>query len=381
MRRFLYHKSKEQNFLTLNELSNYSKSIKENKFPYFDIKYRSRYGDINFLKNSILFNDNNKQRIHVSDWLMFNKYNVEQSKIERILSNIKFNSNDNSYHIDKWKYTERNESYFDRPYHIEYDDNIDISKFKLISTDEEKRLASRAIIQIMNETPESMRNNYNYNSIGEWYFDNDLLLQYRTMNEKLDNIDTHIEQDNYFVNIDNLMTQKELDDIFDYNCKINNIEFYVGDSNIKHDIDNIEQKKLYLQNYEPKINNSIIDLTSYAKIYGNLKCKKFIDALNSIIKYRFNCKNIPSEILLSNMFNNIYHYGLGCFDTKNKEKITVQEARDILNDRKYFDYLYGKALKFDFEDYPIVDYRRFDDYNGKGKFIEIISLISNTIYM
>jgi hypothetical protein len=72
--------------------------------PKYDLKYRSRYFNRNIF-NSNYFNIYGKycQSIYMSDYIMFNKFNVPFYKLEKYLSfcKIKYHDN-NTIQIDGW---------------------------------------------------------------------------------------------------------------------------------------------------------------------------------------------------------------------------------------------------------------------------------------
>ena len=71
-----------------------------------------------------------------------------------------------------------------------------------------------------------------------------------------------------------------------------------------------------------------------------------------------------AEVLCA-LYNNAQCRGLGALHYKN-EDLTVQEARKLLNNTTYFDYLFGRVLKIDLKDDKGFKEWLYDRDNGEG---------------
>ena len=174
---------------------NYKNNIKKTmKTPEYDLLYRSRYSNnLSGLSDGYIniFNKSN-QTIVMSDFLIFNKnYNIDFLDIDRLLPycKIKVYSNE-KYILDGWHYNSM-EFYSDFGNRTIKFDMSEYQNMELIKTEEEKRLAVKALIMIMNEIPEEEINLHNYYTISAWYtYYNEKLSSY---NNNLSNLQNNIE--------------------------------------------------------------------------------------------------------------------------------------------------------------------------------------------
>lgn len=163
----------------LDDLSNNSIN------PIFNKVWRSRFGNIDPIYLGYLKNMNN---IYVSDYIMFNQNcKLSLDMVDRILPYIKFKKIDSkTIQIDRWIYKINGVFVVDsdRPnYNITWSNN-ELSPDEFIKTDEDKWLVVRAMLQIMNDTPDEYVNFNSYHIIGHWYNKNDSWLVYWEVNNR-----------------------------------------------------------------------------------------------------------------------------------------------------------------------------------------------------
>jgi hypothetical protein len=390
---------KEWEYMTKDILENHKKTLEEttDKPHYVDITYRSRYTNVRIHDNNkfifIFCRQHNK--VIMADYLMFNKYyNVSYDVLERLLGyckiSFKYGYTSSVNKIDGWIFETH---YNGLPgnglpgYHIKYD-NSDYDELPFVKTDEEKRLTVRLLIQVMNETPEEYVNLHNYNVICQWYRNNDIYLSsYNTnifqleRNKKDDNNleKNEIPENELILQLDDKVTNKEIIYILESEMKYGKNDIYELGITDKEDIVNIDLNDMV------EINTKQLDLRRYYKENGYIKTKTVLDQLQNMIKYRINCNNylkhnqekITKAELLTALYNSCMAYGMGVLVHTDK-KLTIDNAENLLKKKSYFDYENGIALKISFREFPIMDFQRFDKYNGDGQFMNCIYDICNS---
>lgn len=370
--------------------------------PIFDKVYRSRFGDINPFK---LYFPTNMTEIYISDYIMFNKNCVITiDLVDRILPYIKFKKNDDdSYQLDRWLFEEKgfyNEGSNEPNYTIKYleEDTIDIDYVK---NEEEKRLIVRAMLQIMNETPNEYLNFNSYQVIGNWYskYDNWLsswvpnTQQY--FNEK--NINP-LKAEELIIDLNGRLEINTLVEIL-YSCaeyggddlnktsiKYNNKFTNIIDSVLHQYNKSFKSgdyiKKISDATINTKLDYNQIDLNNYLTLNGEERTRNVIDKINHAVNYKYNFNNViktdgskitKSELLCA-MYNTRLPYGMGWIEAIEKFKsddkyqtLEPKEAKKILIEKKdYIDYLFGVPIKTSFKSFPIIDYRKYNGYDNDG---------------
>jgi len=362
------------------------------KTPEFDITYRSRYSNVKItgdFDNLHLFGKENN-KVFMADYLMFNKfYNLDYNLVDRLLPYCKIRTiDDYTYKVDGWILTF---NAYGRPsYRITYD-NSDYDETEFIKTEKEKRLAVRLFVQVMNETPEEFVNFNNYQVIAEWYRENDNTLDSYNQNMFLYNEykKNKKEENNSFsreelvISLDDKITKEKLVDVLICNRK-----------NGKNDVleMGLSENLSIVDNYEKMIaDTKQLNLTDYYEKNGYSRTKSVIDSIKHTIKYRVNCDNylkqdgskITKAELFATLYNSCMAFGMGIMENDDRS-LSIDEAEKILKShRNYFDYYNGVAIKMCFNTFPIIDYQRFDKYNGNGKFMECllkIQCVDKSIY-
>ena len=79
--------------------------------------------------------------------------------------------------------------------------------------------------------------------------------------------------------------------------------------------------------------------------------------------------------VLAALYNNSHPQGLG-FIQYNSEPMTVEQARELLKDTTYFDYLEGRVMKIDLSG-DSVSTCGYNEYNGNGAAERVISHCHN----
>jgi hypothetical protein len=146
--------------------------ISQHKFSnqIFDKVYRSRFSNIDSFSNGY---PKNMTEVYISDYIMFNpNCTITIDLVDRILPYIKFKKiSNNSYQLDRWLFEEKG-FYYDGTnipnYTIKYLDE-DTKEMDYVKYEEDKWLIVRAMLQIMNETPNEYLNFNSYQVIGNWY--------------------------------------------------------------------------------------------------------------------------------------------------------------------------------------------------------------------
>ena len=406
-----------------------SKNIKssESTNPIFDKIWRSRFGNIDPINSRGLSGyPKNMDKIYVSDYIMFNpNCKLTFDQVDRILPYIKFKKIDsNTVQIDRWIFKEK--GFFlvgsDRPnYDITYS-NEELKPDEFVKTEEDKWLVVRAMLQIMNDTPDEFVNFNSYQIIGHWYNKNDSWLVSWPLNNynknDYDSNSNKLTKSELIINLDGKLEKDELINmLYDYaingGIDLQNTGIIFDKKNFTS-ITSIIMKELSGKIFnkdgnkdgnkinsiaDAKINTvidlNILDLTEYLKANGEEKTRQLIEDINQRIKYKFNCANITKPDgkkitkfdLLARMYNLSLPFGMGIVsqvekintDKKNltmsssdAEKLFFSEINSYGNKSEYFDYIHGISIKTDFSSFPIIYYRGFEKYNGSGSFIRCI---------
>ena len=370
----------------------YLESSKKSTFsnPIFDKTWRSRFGDIH------PFNDGyprNTKDVYMSDYIMFNpNCNITIDTVDRVLPYCKFKQIDHdTCQIDKWIYKEKGFFIVDSTfpnYDITLSDE-DTSEMDFIKTEEEKRLAVRAFLAIMHETPDEYTNFNSYNVIGNWYVNNDSWLVCWNINNYVEPAEKikQLKTSDCIINLDGKLTRNELIDILYSYAKFGESDLIkTGLKYKKPEIfyDNITDDnvtKINDADIHVLLNLKQINISEYLKCNGNERTTDLINAINRQIKTRFNCTNVNISItkgeLLAKMYNVSLPMGLGVLNADDKI-MTFEEAEQILKENNdYIGYLKGVPIKTHFGLFPIIDYYKFDDYHRPGKFKKCIESFSN----
>ena len=134
-----------------------------------------------------IYEEGGRQNWIISDLIMLNKsFNLTKENVEQYLGMCRYKNMGNRVQIDGWVYSNNIASTCDDSlprYTISYNDN-DMNKIPLGSTDYDKLIIAKYLIQIMNEIPPEELNFNNYHKIGEWYVKNDLQIQMSNLEMK-----------------------------------------------------------------------------------------------------------------------------------------------------------------------------------------------------
>ena len=97
---------------------------------------------------------------------------------------------------------------------------------------------------------------------------------------------------------------------------------------------------------------------------------------------------LTKEKLLAHIVNSIEPKRMGWFQYDGKIK-TEKDVKDYFNSTSnefwkkqetYVDYCYGRGIKINFNTFPEIDPREFDEMHGKNKLKNIIDLLENDNY-
>ena len=388
--------------------------------PIFDKVLRSRFGNIEPIESGY---PKNMNQIYVSDYIMFNpNCKLTFDKVDRILPYIKFKKIDsNTIQIDKWIF--KSNGFFidgsDRPNYEITMSGKELKPDEFVKTEEDKWLVVRAMLQIMNDTPDEFVNFNSYQIIGHWYNKNDSWLVSWVPNNYSNesNSDTNynkLTKSELVINLSNKLEKTELinmlydhainggKDLQNTGIKFDNNTFSSITQKVMKELCTtaIYKEGIFVDNIsDAKINTVIdlntLDLTEYLKVNGEDKTRQLIININNRIQYRFNCENITKpdgtqitkSDLLARMYNLSLPFGMGLIAQTEKIKsdekntiMTISDADKLLNEQinfnriksSYFDYVHGIPIKMDLSSFPIVNYRQFEKYNGTGSFNKCI---------
>jgi len=83
---------------------------------------------------------------------------------------------------------------------------------------------------------------------------------------------------------------------------------------------------------------------------------------------KINLKGIDKAVILAKLYNNSKVQGMGFLQAQSGD-MTTEQARDLLKESTYFDYLHGKIMKVDLSG-DSFDPWLYDRDNGKGSAIK-----------
>lgn len=90
---------------------------------------------------------------------------------------------------------------------------------------------------------------------------------------------------------------------------------------------------------------------------------------------RIDIRGIPRERVLAALFNGSFQQGMGGLDARGRAQLTEEDARAMLAEDTYFDYVRGRVLKVDLRDPESFDSRLYDRDCGEGAAARIIAQI------
>jgi len=355
-----------------------------------------------------IFGPNSTQRLVMSDYIMFNKScELTLELVDRFLPycKFKFNSHEN-YQIDGWSYScpgfyivESRKPHYSIKFSM---DNYD--QLKLLTSEEEKRLAVRAMIQIMNECDVEQINLENYYVISEWYYLNDHLIN--SYESNISHINSNpmasitTESNSMIVLINGLATKEEIVKIL-YSNAVNgsrdcniifgmDVPYFSGlkSSTIEKNLSQIDLsskvENIGLAKINTHINSQQIDLHEYCEINGLVRTGQVIEQIKHLTKHRITMDDwveidssqpINKYKLISELHNKLKPYGMGMF-AHATTIISELKVQKMYEDKNYVDYLNGIAIKLDLSIYPILDIKKFEDRNGS--FVKYLTMFAKS---
>jgi len=368
-------------------LDNQKKNAELLENPNYDLKYRSRYFNRNiFISNIFYIYGSNNQSLYMSDYIMFNKFNIPFYKLERYISfcKIKYHS-ENKFQIDGWIIEQDNYDYKNTK--ILYDDS-NLDELKLCANDSDYYDVIKNLKIIMDFTPTECINYHNYYVLNEWCVQiysfiskakNELFIKDKNNNVKFD-----LTDDNLHININKRISLDVLFKIL-YTHSINGIcdlyeMFGYHENELQKSIKNHTLIKEYKNSpIHVVINNESIDLKKYLKFNGIQRTYTCIKNINDELKNKYYCENISKEELLCELYNSQTPFGMGIFQSCDKT-LTIEDTTKILSNSDFIDYLHGVAIKINFNNFPIIDYEKFESRNGTGIFLKCIENIKNRTF-
>ena len=186
---------KKQNYFNHRSCNEHSckwpyqmKPFLSKQYNSYPLLWKSRCEKFNTSRiHNPIYEEDGRQNWIISDLIMLNKsFNLTKENVERYLGMCRYKNMDNHVQIDRWVYSNNISSSCDDSlprYTISYNDN-NMNKIPLGSTDYDKLMVAKYLIQIMNEIPPEELNFNNYHKIGEWYVKNDLLIQMSNLEMK-----------------------------------------------------------------------------------------------------------------------------------------------------------------------------------------------------
>lgn len=377
--REITNEGKAWEYMTKDVIESHKKTMQESILnPSNDVIFRSRFSGVEIADSYKYLNifGSKNHKVIMADYVMFNPhFLLDYHMVDRLLPycKIKF-IDDYTYKVDGWIFQSLFYVSYGKPqYKITYDMS-DYDDMELVKTEEEKRQVVRLLIQVMNETPEEYVNLNNYNVIKEWYDKNDNYINsYNTNLYKLGEYKKNKELEN------NVMSEDELIIMLDDKVTTDELKTVLLDYVKGGVLDTLEiglKISTETMEYQVEINTKQVDLKNFYEMNGYVRTRKVIDSLNRTIKHRINCDNLPEKItkgeLLAALYNCCNPCGMGILQSDDNT-LTVEEATKILERTNYIDYLKGVGMKIHFEKFPIMEFERFDKYNGQGKFMDCIN--------
>lgn len=384
------------------ELHKYKKNIELSLTnPNLDLIYRSRYDDINPILSGFIkvYNESGIQSVVISDLIMFNKnFYLKLNMVDRLLPYCKFaydETNHETYQLDGWvysclgSYTEgSNKPHYSIKFNMESYRSMD-----LLVSEEEKRLAVRAMIQIMNECDIQDINLNSYYVISEWYRLNDSMINsYNTNLYEMEEFKQSKKLDESQVpivfNTNQLLTSKEIiNTMYSHAINGSNDQYSIYGKTKPIEWNKIDiTKPIRLVNGcmigIDLTNTNSVDLSQFLQLNGLRRTGQVIERFKHMIKTRVNMNNyvnldgstISAPELLVELHNNLLPTGMNILQLiTNPVKPTIETAKNFLNKSSgYIDYWNGIAFKIYWIDYPILDIGKFESRHGDGSFAKCL---------
>jgi hypothetical protein len=352
------------------------------------------------------------KQISVLDLLVFNKfYDVSYEDVGWIINWCDFkwieSYTGETFVVDGWYFDRIMYSEPNRPnYKIKYEDSsiksnlTNLTNLNKYIGDEEKRNIIRFSIQLGNESPDKYINFNNYYILSicenhlDSYFQSTRMFRakikyYNQELEKTNKIKLNPEQ--LIIKLDNKLKKEEIIDYLNYFSEFGqktNYDLLLKETKnfAKTDfkkyldlefIDCIKDAQI-----NTLLNLDSIDLTGFYELNGKKNTLKLINNINNQIKYRYNVhftkksnnELISKEELLAGMYNIAGPTGMGVLQYNDKT-MGLEQAKKMLENTNYFDYLNGVRMKTSFVLFPIIDYERYDKSQGEGTFMSVINNI------
>lgn len=90
------------------------------------------------------------------------------------------------------------------------------------------------------------------------------------------------------------------------------------------------------------------------------------------------CTGLAKEEVLAHLYNNAKSVGMGYLQAKT-EPMSIHEAHTQLSTNSRFDYLHGRPLKINFDQYPYLTSHLYDrDQGGTGTMARLIDELRST---
>lgn len=83
------------------------------------------------------------------------------------------------------------------------------------------------------------------------------------------------------------------------------------------------------------------------------------------------CTGLDKAEVLAGLYNRSSPLGMGIYQARSGI-MTKKEAEKLLEERDDFDYLYGRPVKTDFSNYPILRENMYDRDQGEGAMQRVI---------
>lgn len=265
-------------------------SLRSVKNLNMNIIWRSRYGYFNLTnKNSqYKINGTYDQNICVSDWLMFNKFNINIDDVDRILSLCKFLQHNNKcIQVDAWIFTQNKYDY-----DIKYDYS-NIVSMNFVDNDIDKLQVAQTLIKIMNNCMDDKINKNNYDILGMWHEKNKKIINlYKTekfllYEQHKKNKDKHV--DSCVININNKLTHNEILEIlytFAKNGSIDQSDFSSNTYALDQITDDKFVDKIQEANIKTFIGTDQINLLDYLEYNGDIRTYDAISQIMNNIKLK-----------------------------------------------------------------------------------------------
>ena len=363
----------------------------------FDKTYRSRFGNIVINKYP-----KNADQIYMSDYIMFNKNcSISLNTVDKFLGYVKFSSGEytsnNIIHFDRWIFTQYDSTDKIPDFSVRFtkDDSV-VEDYDWIKSDYDKMLIVKAMIKIMNETPPQYVNFNSYWVLSEWFNDNSGWANYYPYNcvskkKSITTVSKELNLNDLILQISGKITKRYLIQLLYKHAKYGSLDMLecdVGDNNIfgtyadinspfenpmtDEEINSIcsiyklKNATIFVSFVNAEVDGKVnlINLASFLDANGTERTINLIEDIKYTISHTYLCNGFKKEDLLMQLYNS----------NINNSFITRDEARIILNDNMdHIDYLNGVAIKTSFENFPLIDYKRFDEHYGKGAFEKCVN--------